>query len=98
MSKIVKYIEEENGAITVADKGVNTVELLSELTERQFAEMFPDVYVSGEVAAYLENGTALLSSEWNGEQYTLENGDRYRPAYTPVDEDGDCEIAGYYLV
>lgn len=98
MSKIVKYIEEENGAITVADEGVNTIELLSELTARQFTEAFPDTYTSGEVAVYLENGVVLLNSEWNGEQYTLENGDRYRPAYTPVDEDGDCEIAGYYLV
>ena len=98
MSKIVKYIEEENGAITVADKGMNTIELLSELTVRQFTEAFPDTYTSGEVAAYLENGVVLLNSEWNGEQYTLENGDRYRPAYTPADEDGNCEIAGYYLV
>lgn len=98
MSKIVKYIEEENGAITVIESGVGTMELLSELTWRQFEEAFPDVYVSGEVATYLENGVVLLNSEWNGEQYTLENGDRYRPAYTPADEDGDCEIVGYYLV
>ncbi|CDD64862.1 putative uncharacterized protein [Firmicutes bacterium CAG:882] len=98
MAKIINYVEEENGAVTVSENGGNSMELLSELTLRQFTEAFPDVYTSGEVDAYLENGTALLRSEWNGEQYTLENGDRYRPAYTPVDEDGNCEIAGYYLV
>lgn len=48
MAKIINYVEEENGAVTVSENGGNSKELLSELTLRQFTEAFPDVYTSGE--------------------------------------------------
>ena len=79
--------------------------MIKEIGRQEFEEKFPEVYVSdaGQVAAYLENGTVLLNSEWNGEVYTVndENAERrYRPVEKPTetDEDGEAvqwDIAGY---
>ena len=94
---VVRYNEMENGAREVVENGAESMELLEAMTAKEFDAAYPDVYVSGDVAEYLENGVVLLSSEWNGEEYTLENGDRYRPAYRQIDED-NYEIVGFYLV
>lgn len=94
---VVKYNEDVNGARFVSEHEASTMELLETMTEKQFGAAYPDAYVSGDVAEYLENGVVLLNSEWNGEEYTLANGDRYRPAYRQVDED-NYEYVGYYLV
>lgn len=80
--------------------------MTKEITKREFEERYPEVYISdaGQVAAYLENGTVLLNSEWNGENYTIKDESgaerRYRPVEQPseTDENGEAiqwDIAGY---
>ena len=78
--------------------------MIKEITKREFKERYPEVYVSddGQVAAYLENGTVLLNSEWNGESYTIkdENGaeKRYRSVEKPTETDEDGEVVQWDIV
>ena len=78
--------------------------MIKEMRKKEFEERYPEVYVSddGQVAAYLENGTVLLNSEWNGENYTVkdENGaeKRYRPVEQPSETDEGGEVLQYDVV
>lgn len=47
-----------------------------------FEEKFPKVntYSWWSNAKYLEDGTILLETDWNGEEYII-NGKRYRPLF-----------------
>lgn len=78
--------------------------MIKEMRKKEFEERYPEVYVSddGQVAAYLENGTVLLNSEWNGESYTIkdENGaeKRYRPVEKPTETDEDGEVVQWDIV
>lgn len=78
--------------------------MIKEMRKKEFEERYPEVYISdaGQVAAYLENGTVLLNSEWNGENFTVkdENGaeKRYRPVEEPTETDEDGEALQYDVV
>lgn len=78
--------------------------MIKEIGRQEFEKRYPEVYISdaGQVAAYLENGTVLLNSEWNGENYTVkdENGaeKRYRPVEQPSETDEDGEVLQYDVI
>ena len=65
--------------------------MLKEISAKEFEKKFGAVYdPSHQVVAYLENGVTLWRTDWNGEEYTLENRDRYRPV-AHFDENGDAD-------
>lgn len=77
--------------------------MIREIGRQEFEKRYPEVYISdaGQVAAYLENGIALLNSEWNGESYTInENGGErgYRPVEKPTETDEDGEVLQYDVI
>lgn len=81
--------------------------MLKEITEKEFAERYPEKMIYGLdwcTTVYLENGVILINDEWNGEVFTVKNEDGsetvYRPVQKPdeVDENGEVtswETIGY---
>lgn len=72
------------------------VVMLKEITRKDFESKYPDIYISdpGQVAVYLENGTVLLYSEWNGECFIDEDGYHYEPVTRHIYDD-DFVTIGY---
>lgn len=72
------------------------VVMLKEITRKEFESKYPTIYISdpGQVAVYLEDGTFLLYSEWNGECFIEEDGFHYGPVTRQIDDD-DFETIGY---
>lgn len=96
MKKII-YIEWENGSKCLAETG-EEMEILEALSKKEFEKRFPEISTYGledYSPVYLENGTVLINTEWNGERYSGEYGE-YRPVYQQ--EEDDFEIVGYELI
>lgn len=91
----ISYTEAENGARYESETG-RKMDVLEEITKSEFEKRFPSVPTRGLLnPVYLENGVILLQEEWNGEEYSLENGRSYRPVYRKNGED-DYETIGFY--
>lgn len=94
---IERCILNENGAFEVNENGTILVEMLQEITREEFEKRFPDVSTYDAnydpLAIFLENGTILLDSEYNGEKYNLNNSTFY-PVYRFLEND-EIEIVGY---
>ena len=56
--------------------------MIKEITMTEFEEKFPEVntYSWWSNAKYLEDGTILLETDWNGKEYII-NGKLYKPFY-----------------
>lgn len=92
--KKIKYEEAQNGVKFISETG-KEMEVFEELTQKEFEERFPEKNTYGlkeYLPVYLENGTILINTEWNGERYSGEYGE-YRPVY--LQDECDFEIVGY---
>ena len=56
--------------------------MIKEITKSEFEKRFPEVSTYGfdNTANYLEDGTILLDSEWNGEEYIVDE-KSYKPVF-----------------
>ena len=56
--------------------------VIKEITIEEFEKKFPEVsiYSLWKTANYLEDGTILLPSEWNGDEYIVD-GKSYKPIF-----------------
>lgn len=76
------------------------MELIKAISKEEFKKKFPQINTYGInwTQIFLENGTILLDSEWNGETYYSRCADGikrcYKPVYKEKDTD-DFEIVGY---
>lgn len=74
--------------------------LIREISKEEFKRKFSRISTYGIdwTQKFLENGTILLDSEWNGEEYNSLCPDGikrcYKPVYKEVDAD-NFEIIGY---
>lgn len=76
--------------------------MLKEISKKEFTERSPEINTYGlenEMPVYLENGTVLIDTEWNGEVYTVKEDGRehiYRPVTQPdPDNEDDSIVIGY---
>lgn len=101
--RMVNY--EECGAVRyfTEDKNAPAMDIYEEISRAEFQKKFPDAPLHSIhecTAVFLENGSILLDSEWNGEVYTVKENGRertFKPLYAEADDD-DVEIVGYYEV
>lgn len=93
--KTVTYTEWKNGARCFSNKG-KQMDILEEIGRQEFIKKFPEIstYGTDMFDTFLEDGTILWYSDWNGEMY-LFNGKMYKPFYKECEE-GDFDIIGYY--
>lgn len=72
--------------------------MMKELSKKDFEEKFPDVSTYGlehYSPVFLENGIILIETEWNGEVYIVNDGEKeriFRPISKPTVFDDDGEI------
>lgn len=98
----VTLYEAPNGArYTTPLPDVETTEIetvtISILSEKEFHEKYPGTYISDPHGCiYLENGTILIDSQWNGECYMTDGIFDYYPVYKYINEN-ETEIVGYYM-
>ena len=100
----VKITVWENGGKQIDENGTETIEMIEEVSEKEFSKRFQDVSTYGTdiSTVFLENGMVLRTNEWNGECFFTEDSDGRRcqvyPVYEQTDEDGeDFDYAGYYI-
>lgn len=62
------------------------MELIKEISKEEFEKKFPEISTYGidGTQKFLENGTILLDSEWNGEEYNSLCPDGIKRCYKPV--------------
>ena len=93
--KIVTYTEWKNGVRCLSNEG-KQMDILEEISKAEFKERFPEISAYGTdiFNVFLEDGTILWYSDWNGEEYMV-NEKVYKPFYKQNGED-DFETIGYY--
>lgn len=96
--KTINYVEYENGMRCITeDPNSKTMEIIEEISKKDFEERFPAVSTYGleqHMPVYLENGIILIESEWNGDTY-FTSGGNFKPVYKENSED-DFETIGFY--
>lgn len=106
--KTINYVMFDNGMRVVTNNPLDKqMEVLENLTQEEFLEKFPNhscAYGCDWSETYLENGTVLLSSEWNGYEWHS-NDKTYRPLYQLSEnsvtddiysDEAEFDYAGFY--